>query len=278
MYRFLLSRRWAVIALIALVLIPTMVELGFWQYHRHQERVGRNELIGRSLTAEPVAVDTLASPGADVPKDLTWRAVTAVGRYDTGHEFVVRKRTRPAGNEIGYFVVTPLVLADGRGSILVNRGWVESGADAASYPTVPAPPTGEVTVSGRLRQDETTGASGIRDRGGLPHGQYMLINSGQQAERTGATLLGGFVELVNSTPAAGDVPELLPDPNHSDIGPHMAYAVQWWLFASLVPVGLVVMARREAKERTQQPAAATPQGRAELRETEDHPGSAAAAQ
>jgi hypothetical protein len=29
----------------------------------------------------------------------------------------------------------------------------------------------------------------------------------------------------------------------------MAYAVQWWLFTTLVPVGLVVLARREARDR-----------------------------
>jgi cytochrome oxidase assembly protein ShyY1 len=105
-----------------------------------------------------------------------------------------------------------------------------------------------VTVTGRLRADETTASSGIRDRGGLPDRQFKLINSGQQAKATGATLLGGYLELASSVPAAGASPEALPEPEHSDIGPHMAYAVQWWLFTSLVPVGLVVLARREAKE------------------------------
>jgi cytochrome oxidase assembly protein ShyY1 len=31
----------------------------------------------------------------------------------------------------------------------------------------------------------------------------------------------------------------------------MAYAVQWWLFAAAVPVGWVVLARREARDRAQ---------------------------
>lgn len=255
-YRFLLSRRWAVITLIVLLLIPTMVRLGFWQLHRHEARVARNGLIAHNLTAAPVAFDSLSKPGFAVPTDLTWRTVTAAGTYDAAHEFVIRGRTEPGGSSIGYFVVTPLTLADGRGSVLVNRGWVESGADATSYPAVPAPPAGQVTVTGRLRADETTASSGIRDRGGLPDRQFKLINSAKQAEDTGSTVLGGYLELASSTPAADGGPVLLGEPNHSDIGPHMAYAVQWWLFAALMPVGLVVLARREAKERAASAAAA----------------------
>ncbi|MDH6129439.1 SURF1 family protein [Kitasatospora sp. GP82] len=262
MYRFLLSRRWAIITLIVLLLIPTMVRLGFWQLHRHEARVARNELIATNLTAAPVAFDSLSSPGHSVPTAETWKSVTAAGQFDTAHEFVVRNRTEPGGSTIGYFVVTPLKLADGKGEILVNRGWVESPGDATSYPTVPAPPSGEVTVTGRMRADETTASSGIRDRGGLPPRQFKLINSAQQAKENGTTVLGGYLELVSATPALGSTPELLPDPEHSDIGPHMAYAIQWWLFAALVPVGLVVLARREAKDRAAEaarPAAAEPE-------------------
>jgi cytochrome oxidase assembly protein ShyY1 len=255
-YRFLLSARWAVIALVALLLVPTMVRLGFWQYHRHEARVARNQLVARNLGSPAVPFESLSSPGWSVPKDLVWRTVTATGRYDTAHEVVVRGRTEPGGSSIGYFVLTPLALSDGRGSVLVNRGWVESAADATSYPSVPAPPSGEVTVTGRLRADETAAGSGIRDRGGLPERQVKLINSRQQAQSSGATVLGGYLELASSTPPAGNVPVLLGDPGHSDIGPHLAYAIQWWLFAALVPVGLVVMARREARQSTTETPAA----------------------
>ncbi|WP_441249680.1 SURF1 family cytochrome oxidase biogenesis protein [Kitasatospora sp. McL0602] len=248
MYRFLLSRRWAIITLIALLLIPTMIRLGFWQLHRHEARVARNALIGQNLDDKPVPFDSLTAPGRAVPGDLAWRTVTAVGAYDPAHEFVIRSRTEPGGSSIGYFVITPLKLADGNGTVLVNRGWVDSPGDATSYPTVPAPPTGEITATGRLRADETSASSGIPDRGGLPSRQFKLINSEQQTKATGVTLLGGYLELASSSPAAGATPVLLPDPEHSDIGPHMAYAIQWWLFTGLIPVGLVVLARREARE------------------------------
>ncbi|MEV7188625.1 SURF1 family protein [Kitasatospora sp. NPDC093102] len=256
MYRFLLTRQWLITMLVALLLIPATIKLGFWQLHRHEARVARNELIGQALTAAPVPFDTLSpTPGFAVPEDLTWRAVTATGQYDPAHEFVVRKRTDSNGT-IGYFVVTPFQLADGKGTVLVNRGWVASGTGATEYPPVPAAPTGEVSLAGRLRSEETYGASGIKDRTGLPDRQFNLINTDEQAKQTGAPLLGGYLELTGTTPAPADQPQLIPEPNHSDIGPHMAYAIQWWLFTAMIPVGVWVLARREAKDRAKQAAEA----------------------
>ncbi|MFJ9777381.1 SURF1 family protein [Kitasatospora sp. NPDC101157] len=256
MYRFLLTRQWLITMLIALLLIPATIKLGFWQLHRHEARVARNELVGKALTASPVPFDSLsAAPGAAVPSALTWHAVTATGQYDPAHEFVVRKRTDSNGT-LGYFVVTPLKLSDGKGTVLVNRGWVPSGDGATEYPPVPAAPAGEVTLTGRLRADETTGSSGgwVKDRAGLPARQFNLINSEQQSKETGAPLLGGYLELTATTPAPADQPELIPEPNHSDIGPHMAYAIQWWLFTAMIPVGVWVLIRREAKDRAKQAA------------------------
>lgn len=61
-YRFLLSRQWVIITLVALLLIPTMIRLGFWQMDRHDERAARNRLVAEALAADPVPVERLAAP------------------------------------------------------------------------------------------------------------------------------------------------------------------------------------------------------------------------
>ncbi|MEV3929517.1 MULTISPECIES: SURF1 family protein [unclassified Streptomyces] len=248
MYRFLLTRQWVILTLLGLVMIPTMVELGFWQLHRHEHKVEQNALITRNLEARPVPVTRLTSPGHTVPRSDYWRAVTATGTFDTEHEVVVRRRTSQ-DERIGVLVLTPLELKGG-GTVLVNRGWVEAAAAQQTFPEVPAPPRGEVTVSGRLKADETTSASGIKDLEGLPDRQVMLINSAQQAHLLGRPVLGGYLELTSPAPADGS-PETIAAPDDSSIGPHMAYAVQWWLFAAGVPVGWVVLVRREKHDREQ---------------------------
>ena len=250
-YRFLLSRQWVILTLLALVLIPVMIKLGFWQLHRHEARVARNDEVGASLSAPTVPVTELTGTGREPSDDDKFRTVEATGEYDTKHEIVVRHRTAADGDTIGYFVVTPLVMKDGE-ALLVNRGWIKADRDLTAFPKVPPAPRGKVKVVGRMMPDETTEASGIKDTKGLPDRQVMLINSKDQAEKLGRPVLGGFVQLKETSPkpaASGKQPEILPEPDHSGIGPHMAYAVQWWLFAAAVPVGWVILVRRERQDR-----------------------------
>ncbi|MER5499313.1 MULTISPECIES: SURF1 family protein [unclassified Streptomyces] len=248
MYRFLLTRQWLLLALLALVLIPTMVELGFWQFHRHEHKVAQNALISRNLKAKPVPVASLTSPGHTVPRSDYWRTVTATGTYDPAHQVVVRRRTS-SDDRVGFHVLIPLDLKGG-GTVLVNRGWVPPAASQRDFPDVPPVPRGEVTVTGRLKADETTDASGIKDISDLPDRQVMLISSAQEAERLSRPVLGGYIEQTAPEPVDGS-PELIGSPDSGSIGPHMAYAVQWWLFAAGVPVGYVVLARREKRDRAQ---------------------------
>lgn len=105
-YRFLLSRQWVILTLVALALIPTMIKLGFWQLHRHEHKVALNAVISASLSAKPVPAESLTAPGRLVPHDDLYRRVTAKGTYDTAHEVVVRRRTNADG-EVGFHVLTP---------------------------------------------------------------------------------------------------------------------------------------------------------------------------
>lgn len=244
-YRFLLTRQWLILALLALVMIPTMIELGFWQLHRHEHKVAQNALISHNLKAKPVPVAALTSPGHVVPRSDYWRAVKATGTYDEKHEVVVRRRTSTDGS-IGFHVLVPFDLKGG-GTVMINRGWIATADDQRAFPDVPAAPKGEVTVTGRLKADETTGSSGIKDLSDLPDRQVMLINSAQQAKLLSRPVLGGYLEQTGPVPSGGK-PELIEAPDDSSIGPHMAYAVQWWLFAAGVPVGYVVLARREKRD------------------------------
>ncbi|MDX3264214.1 SURF1 family protein [Streptomyces sp. NPDC093228] len=258
MYRFLLTRQWVILTLVALLLIPTMIRLGVWQLHRHDHRQALNKVIDDSLAAQPVSAESLTSVGGSVRHEDLYRRVTAKGRFDTAHELVVRRRTS-TDDQVGYHVLTPFVLDNGR-TLLVNRGWIPSPGSQTAFPKIPAPAEGEITVTGRLMQDETTAASGIKNVKGLPDRQIMLINSGQiatllrgEGDGSAKDVLGGYIELTSPAPKGGS-PELIPSPKEDsswiglgDI--NLPYAVQWWLFAAAVPIGWAILVRREARER-----------------------------
>ncbi|WP_405994215.1 SURF1 family protein [Streptomyces sp. NBC_00986] len=246
MYRFLMSRQWVILALITLLLIPTMIRLGIWQMHRYEMRSARNQLVTNALHAKPVPVETISTPGHAVTRTEKYRTVTATGTFETSKEVVVRRRTND-DDEVGFHVLTPFVLTDGK-VVLINRGWIPATGVQTAFPKIPAPPSGRTTITGRLMADETTAASGIKDIKGLPDRQIMLINSEEQARRLHATVLGGYVEQT-APEAKGDTPEQISDPGKEDAPLNYAYMIQWWLFAAAVPVGYVVLARREARDR-----------------------------
>ena len=245
-YRFLLSRQWVILTLVALLLIPTMIRLGIWQMHRYETRSARNQLVSDALHAEAVPVEKLTSPGHVVTRTERYRTVTATGRFDAAREVVVRRRVN-SDDEVGFHVLTPFVLADGK-VLLVNRGWIPANGVQTAFPEVPAPPRGRVTIEGRLMADETTAASGIKDIKGLPPRQIMLINSEEQARRLGARVLGGYIAQTAPDPKGGS-PEQISDPGKEDAPLNYAYMIQWWLFAAAVPVGWWFLVRREARER-----------------------------
>jgi cytochrome oxidase assembly protein ShyY1 len=254
-YRFLLTRQWVILTLVAILLVPTMIRLGIWQMHRYETRSDRNRAVSEALAAEPVPVERLTSPGHTVTRADKYRRVTATGAFDTAHEVVVRRRVNADG-AVGFHVLTPFVLTDGK-VVLVNRGWIpaDSGAQT-TFPKVPAPPSGRVTVTGRLMADETTAASGIKDIKDLPDRQIMLIHSAEQAKRLGAEVLGGYVTQTAPEPKGG-TPEQLSDPGREDAALNYAYMIQWWLFAAGVPVGWWILVRRERRDREEAAARTT---------------------
>ncbi|MEU6572753.1 SURF1 family protein [Streptomyces sp. NPDC046805] len=262
-YRFLLTRQWVILTLVAIALIPTMIRLGFWQQSRYEMRTARNQLVSDALHAKRVPVEKLTSPGHAVTRMEKYRTVTATGTFDTAREVVVRRRVN-ADEEVGFHVLTPLVLTDGH-VLLVNRGWIPANGSQTAFPKIPAPPRGRTTVTGRLMVDETTAASGIKDLRGLPARQIMLINSEDEARRLGARVLGGYIEQTAPAPKGGS-PEQISDPGSEDAPLNYAYMIQWWLFAAGVPVGWWFLVRREIRDRVE----ATPEQQA----TETEPATA----
>lgn len=242
MYRFLLTPRWLGILAGALVVAAVMVLLGNWQLSRYHDRSEINARI--DATGDPVPVSRLVTPpgpdrdvGAEVPEAARWSPVTATGVYDADHQVLVRGRS--VNGQVGYEVLTPLVLADG-GAVIVDRGWIPASPEGmTTTPRVPAPPAGQVTVVGRLRAGEG-GGTPVENHDGVL--QTRRIDLHALAAHLPYPLYGGVV--LQAGP--GD-DGLTPVPvRRENAWLNGAYAVQWWIFAGLVLLGTVWLVRREA--------------------------------
>lgn len=230
-----------------LVVVPSFIALGFWQYGRAEDKAAAVEQQESNLAADPVPIDELTSVGGEVAREDRWRRVTVTGTYDAGRELLVRNRNGSGG--VGMHVLTPLVTEDGT-AVLVNRGWVAQPPTATARPEVPPAAEGKVTVVGRLQLSETPENTGIRPRGGLPEGQIMLIDVAAIAEDLPYDLYEGYVELVEETPAPAAAPEPV-EVAEVDTGMNFSYAVQWWAFTVIAVGGWVFLIRRELQEAAQ---------------------------
>ncbi|QCW50655.2 SURF1 family protein [Nocardioides dongxiaopingii] len=236
-YRFLLSRRWLLFGLTVVLLSTFAWWLGEWQFGRLEDRKDRNAAVRANEDQDPTPVeDVLAPPGGDLPRDEEWRVVTATGTYDVDDTVIVRYRTRDG--QAGVDVVVPLVTAGGT-AVVVNRGWLATeNRGTASPDDVPAPPSGEVTITGWARVDGTGDSIAVEDQ------STRAINS----ERIGAALsrdvYGGFVNLRSEDPPAATTLEQTELPE-LDNGPHFFYGLQWWFFGVLALFGFGYLAYDE---------------------------------
>jgi cytochrome oxidase assembly protein ShyY1 len=238
-YRFVLRPRWLALLFAVAVLVAVCVQLAQWQIHRLDDRRARNAVITANSAAAPRPLQDVLAPGRPVGPRQEWTRVAARGRYDGQNQVLVRYR--PYEGEPGFHVLTPLVLSSGT-AVLVDRGWIPS-VGSTQTPSPPRAPTGEVTVTGRVRPSEPA-----EPGAGTPHnGQVRFIATDQIARTLPYALTGGYVELVDQRPAPGDVPRLLADPELTE-GPHLAYAIQWYLFAVIAIGGVVLLAYDEAHD------------------------------
>lgn len=237
MLRLLATRRWLSVTAGAIVFVLVCLQLGSWQWSRHLERKVRADAVVTNYAAPPSPLaSVLPAPGVALTQEQGWTRVTVTGQY-TRQQLLVRGRAlegRP-----GFEVLAPLRL--GSAVLVVDRGWVPVADAADELPQTPPPPTGEVEVTGWLRPGEESWG---RD---LPAGQLASVNLAEAQQQIAGPLYGAYLVLESERTADGATPAR-PTPlarPASDLGPHQAYAIQWWLTALLAPVFLVLMLRRE---------------------------------
>ena len=230
------------------VAVVVMANLSLWQVNRLNERRATNDAI-TSRTSEPVAdVDAVVADGLTAD-ELQYRRLTVTGTYlrgdgGTGAPLEVLIANQTFGGAPGWWVVTPLRTLDGN-VVLVNRGWVPfaSAVPGDNLDEV-APPTGAVTVTGvaQLTQSAVTGVA--PDAAALPRLDVATLAGRIDG---GADVLPVWLQLATQSPAQPSGQPLAVELPPLDDGPHVNYAGQWAIFASLTAIVYLVLVVRTAQ-------------------------------
>lgn len=230
MYRFALRPFWIASHVFVVVLVLVMGNLGFWQLRRLDERKEFNATVRASLAQPPVPLSTGAAPEP-------WDRLIVRGTYLRGADVLVGNKTK--GGQPGFWVLSPLDTP--AGMLTVNRGFIARAAVQQQGLSPASPPEGEVelvVIAQPSRDGVLATESGI---GEVP--EVSQVNVDVLAEQWGRELLSFWGQ---ATTAQGALLEPVGDPQ-LDNGPHLGYAVQWFVFMTIAAVGYVLILRRNAR-------------------------------
>ena len=238
----LFSRQWWPATVLVIAAVAVMIRLGIWQLDRLEQRRAFNAQV-ESAHTQPVL--DLNYEGADT--DLTqmeWRTVQYSGEYDFANQVAIRNQYY--AGEYGYHLMTPL-RSDGT-AVLVDRGWIPADGNSAAADWRKYDAAGEVQVTGQIRLGQAKPAfGGIEDP--LPaDGSRLEVWNNADIEKIALQLPYPILAVyIQEQPDTAD--EQPPIPFQPEIelteGPHFGYAMQWFIFASILSIGYPFFVRKQ---------------------------------
>ena len=231
MFKNLLRPRWIILTFLLAILIYLFIELSGWQFDRYHQRIDRNKDFVTAVAGVPIPIENVSQ----LNNLKQWGKVSLSGQYLDAESKLVRKRYLK--NSLGFWVLTPFQLAN-KEIILVNRGWMPSANSSTSELAIPNSPTQQVLIEGYLQPMEKF----KENPADLPSNQINDINI---EKFQGNIYPNYYIQVGKSNPAEKDIGIIyLPEVSN---GPHLSYAIQWILFALLLPIGWYVLLKNEDK-------------------------------
>ncbi|MFM6974742.1 MAG: SURF1 family protein [Agromyces sp.] len=236
---FLRSRKWILSFVLVCIFAVLCHLLAQWQLARRAEAQAEIRRVAQNYDAPPVPLTEALPTLTSYDVDDKWKPVQLVGRYLSAQEILVRNR--PCSGASGYDVLTPLLLDAGQ-VFFVDRGCVPAGSEA-NTPAVYAPaPAGSVSIVARLRasEPEVTGRSDTGNTTGSIDLRALASRVSQPA------YIGAYGMLDTNLTADAPYRAERPVP---DEGPHLSYALQWYVFAVIAFGAYGWAARAERQQR-----------------------------
>ena len=229
----LFNRKWWWTTLIVIIGVFILIQLGYWQLDRLEQRRAFNAHVAERWREEPFDVSNHAIP--DDLSELEYRRVQVEGEFDYSHQILLSNQT--ANGAPGSIVVTPRVLPDGR-AILVARGWLPNGEDApenwSKYEELADAP-----VIGLLQETQLLPNGNAPTPPETPQVEWYQINIDAIQPQMPYELLPVFIlQLPEEGRNSNDLP-LREEPLVLDEGSHLSYAIQWFMFALILGVGYI---------------------------------------
>ncbi|NKK77552.1 SURF1 family protein [Rhizobium leguminosarum] len=227
----------AIFAVCLVLLAAALSALGTWQVERLAWKRDLIARVDQRVHAAPMPAPTRVDWDKVNAADDEYRRVAAAGMLANDKETLVYASTALGP---GYWVMTPLTLADGT-SILVNRGFVPTDRrDPATRRE--GQPSGPVEITGLMRMTEPKGS--LLQSNDVVADRWYSRDVAAIAQKRGVNAVAPYFIDADATANPGGLPvgalTVIAFPNN-----HLLYAITWYGLAAMVLALLVFVLRGE---------------------------------
>ncbi|MGR9448207.1 SURF1 family protein [Rhizobium leguminosarum] len=233
--------------ILVLIALAILISLGTWQVERLHWKEGLLADIAARQAASPVPlaeIEAMAAAGGDIE----YRKVTATGRYINNKE---RHFFATWRGQTGYYIYTPLELADGR-ILFVNRGFVPFDNKEPEM-RMQGQLTDQQTVTGLAREKLPGKPSWVVPDNDVAKNIFYWKDLDVMAESVGlekADVIPFFVD-ADSTPNPAGLP--IGGVTQVDLpNDHLQYAFTWYGLAAVLIVVVAISWFRKGAKTSQQ--------------------------
>jgi surfeit locus 1 family protein len=243
--------KWLPFTLLVMAAAAACARLGAWQLDRLSQRRASNARMAHITSLPPVDL-----PASESLADQEYRAVRVRGVFDFHNQVALRNQAR--GAEYGYHLLTPLVVQENEAgsptnAVLVDRGWIPAAGNEEPEDWRKYDSPGPVLVEGVIRRGRHIAGSdadgGASAAAGASSGRFFLaVDPAQILDRAGYPRASTYVQASaahdqTALPAAEVLRLDLGD------GPHLGYAIQWFVFALTLLAGYAVYVHKHEVDR-----------------------------
>ena len=239
--RRMFSRRWFSATIFVVAGTVILIRLGIWQLDRLESR--RAAILHFHEVWSMPTLDFNSS----VPEtilEMEYRAVKVSGEYDFDNQIAIRNQY--FNDQYGYHLLTPLQFS-GK-AVFVDRGWIpaDSNDSASEWRKYDEPRAVEVSVWIRLGQGKPAfgGVDDVLPAGGS---RLEIWNNADVETIAGQVPYPMLPIYIQPNADANDVTPPIPVQPEVDLteGPHLGYALQWFIFAGLLFFGYPFFLKRQ---------------------------------
>jgi surfeit locus 1 family protein len=215
------------------LLVIQFAGLGAWQLSRG---------IEKRATQYSYQNEVSFAAWTDGQEVRAYQRLEVEGQFDTGHQIVLENII--LNSRYGFYVITPLIVAEDAPVLLVNRGWIEKSREGLDHALLDVS-TDTMTIRGRV---------GALPRAGYKMGEAVNATASwpkyavyPSAEEVAAAIGGDvqpFVLLMDHEEELGFYRHWVP----SEFGPgkHFGYALQWFAMGAVLS-GLLIWNYRKKR-------------------------------